>query len=96
MLWRVDCDLFKNNDLRSRPSSLCILFGRKYLHRFVGYKQRNAQNAQNTLQAFSGVVIVVADNETKTTACRADLMCCYMYAPEIPLLLHKIYAAVFA
>jgi hypothetical protein len=27
MLWRVDSDLFKNNWLSCRPSSLCIFFG---------------------------------------------------------------------
>jgi hypothetical protein len=33
MRWRVDSELFKNKDLACDERSLCIVFGRKYLHK---------------------------------------------------------------
>ena len=38
---------------------------------------------------------IAASKEEKIAACRADLRCCCVSVPEIPLLLQKICAAVF-
>ena len=62
--------------------------------RAAGYKTHRTHK-----KPYSGVLTaasIAASKDEKITACRADLRCCCVFVPEIPLLQQKNRAVVFA
>ena len=85
MLWRVDSDLFKNNRLRCHPSSLCILFGRVYLTDAWAADHKTHRTHKKPYNGVMTAASIAASKDEKIFACRADLRCCCVYVPEIPV-----------